>query len=262
MVIAGESPFPVLKNLAEDDTFRGIVIAELPEVMVYGKDTFEDTLDTKNTSLPLYDASNWIKNYKKSSLENKIEFRLKGVISSIICYPYLGDNAPDAWYNIIRGEALNMNKFSLGLIGKQGINTYFDRTLLYGKNYFTNEELEKLHEIQIKVFGHQYEVDKPTIKRYELFTKKAEPLIERIQSRGGKVIFVAYPLSGDIWELNEKAFPRKDFWNSFALKTSAQTIHFKDYPELQFELPDGSHLDSRDSSAYTKALMEIIFKNQ
>ncbi|GEM_PF-1818151 len=262
LAIAGESPIPTLRNLAEDDSFRGIVISDLPEVAVYGKDTFEYELDIKNSVIPLYNANEWIKSYKKRNLADKLEFRLKGFASSIICFPSLGKNAPDALYNISTGKVLDMNKFGLGLIGQQGINTYFDRTLPFGGDTLTEEELKMVHEIQIKMFGNQYEMDRPTVERYSVLIKKIEPLVQRIQARGGKVIFVSYPISGDIWELNEKAFPRKQFWNLFASKTSARTIHFKDYPQLQFECPDGSHLDSKDAPAFTKALMEIIFGNK
>lgn len=260
LAIAGESPLPVLKNLAEDNSFRGIVISDLPEVTVYGRDTFEEDIDVRNTNLPVNNANDWIESYKKQSIADKVEFRLKAHSQSIISFPTLGNNYPDALYNLLTGNVVGINELGLGIIGRQGVKVYFDRTLPFGVNNLSKEELDFIHNLQLRIFGNQLKIEKPTVERYSVLIKKIEPLVQRIQSRGGKVIFVAYPINGDIWELNENTFPRKEFWDLFASKISARTIHFKDYSQLQFDCPDGSHLDSRDAPAFTKALMEIIFE--
>jgi hypothetical protein len=73
------------------------------------------------------------------------------------------------------------------------------------------------------------------------------------------VIFVRFPTSGVLWELEEQRYPRKDYWDVFAAESRAATVHFKDYPALaRFQCPDGSHLDYRDAVPFTKALAEIL----
>lgn len=82
-----------------------------------------------------------------------------------------------------------------------------------------------------------------------------ESCVERIQARGGRVVFVRFPTTGRRWEWDEGRFPRARYWDRFAAQTAAATIHFRDVPALSgFECPDTSHLDQRDAPAFTAAL--------
>lgn len=86
----------------------------------------------------------------------------------------------------------------------------------------------------------------------------ANKLINRILDRRGKIVLVNFPTSGLVREIDESRWPRAMGWDRFAASTRAPTIHFMDYPELQFELPDGSHLDVKDKVAFTTALSKIV----
>lgn len=144
---------------------------------------------------------------------------------------------------------------------------YFDRTLIFDLDtFFTKDEQEQIRERARKdpvdAMKNMLETNPPDPEKYLEITDQIENYIQRIQSRGGKVIIVNFPFSGQLWELNEKAFPKKDFWNIFTSRTSAKTIHFKDYPSLSnFICPDGSHLDLKDMPSFIEALVKIIFEN-
>lgn len=83
-------------------------------------------------------------------------------------------------------------------------------------------------------------------------------LINRILDRSGKIVLVCLPTSGLIREIDEYRTPRGSNWDRLAASTRAQTIHFRDYSALQFQLPDGSHLDVRDKVVFTTALAKIL----
>jgi len=84
-------------------------------------------------------------------------------------------------------------------------------------------------------------------------------MVDRIQSRGGHVVFVLFPISGPYRTLSEQTFPRTQFWDKLAARTTALTIHFSDFPALSgFHCPEGSHLDHRDAVVFTKSLAEIL----
>lgn len=86
-----------------------------------------------------------------------------------------------------------------------------------------------------------------------------EPAIAAIQARGGNVVYVRMPTCDERWEFDEHVAPKALFWDRFAARTRAITIHFKDYPELAgFACPDTSHIDSKDGPAFTRALLEIL----
>jgi hypothetical protein len=54
-------------------------------------------------------------------------------------------------------------------------------------------------------------------------------------------------------------FPKKDYWDAFAARTSALCIHFKDLPQLaSFDCPDLSHLDRNDAPRFTMELGQTL----
>ena len=90
-----------------------------------------------------------------------------------------------------------------------------------------------------------------------------EQLVTKLQARGTEVIFVRFPSSGRIREIEDIQFPRDMYWDRFAAGTSARTIHYADYPKLDgFDLPDGMHFDVLEQKAFTAALAGVLFSGQ
>jgi len=81
----------------------------------------------------------------------------------------------------------------------------------------------------------------------------------RIEGRGGRVVMVVLPASGERWRIEERRHPRARYWDRLAAQTSAIAIHAEDYTALSgFTCRDGSHLDVRDTRAFTRALAHIV----
>src|SRR5262249_10352840 len=117
----------------------------------------------------------------------------------------------------------------------------FNRSKAEEKNSI---RIEKSRNKTVADLRRQQEQDPPDPGKFVEIVVWIESLVQRIQSRGGRVIFISPPMSGEVWEVNKQVFPRKDFWDVFSVRTSAKTIHFKDYPSLaNFVCPDGLHLD-------------------
>jgi len=84
--------------------------------------------------------------------------------------------------------------------------------------------------------------------------------IARIQARGGNVVFVRLPTSGVVREWAKEKF-REFYWDSWRNRTSAITIHFEDHPSLSnFECPDYVHLSHKDTVRFSKALALIVIE--
>ncbi len=82
--------------------------------------------------------------------------------------------------------------------------------------------------------------------------------VARIQSRGGRVVFVRYPSSGALRELERELFPRSVYWDRWS-RIGAVSVHFEDYPELSdFDCPDYVHIDQKDTARFSRALAPII----
>ena len=87
--------------------------------------------------------------------------------------------------------------------------------------------------------------------------RHVDEMAERIRMRGGRVIFVRLPTTGNLWDIDESHYPRAQYWDVFSRQTRTPTLHFQDVPSLAaFECPDGSHLDAKDRHAFTEALLD------
>ncbi len=84
-------------------------------------------------------------------------------------------------------------------------------------------------------------------------------LAKTIEARGGRVLFVVMPTSGYVREIDDRRFPRRQYWDAFVALTSAKTLHFEDVPAMRaLVCPDGSHLDYRDRARFTVSLVEAL----
>jgi hypothetical protein len=80
--------------------------------------------------------------------------------------------------------------------------------------------------------------------------------VEKLRARGGKIVFVRLPLSGELKALEDKTTPRNQTWDPLLKGTGAPGIYFEDFPELAgFNCPEWSHLSAGDSVEFTKRLV-------
>jgi hypothetical protein len=81
-------------------------------------------------------------------------------------------------------------------------------------------------------------------------------LVEKLRAHGGKVVFVRFPVSGDLKAQEERTTPRPATWDRLLRETAAPGIYFEDFPELaSFTCPEWSHLSAGDSVEFTKRLV-------
>jgi len=84
--------------------------------------------------------------------------------------------------------------------------------------------------------------------------------VERIRSRGGEVVFVVLPFTGDYAEKEHAFAPREEYWDVLLARTGAAGVHFEDVSALRgYACPDGCHLDSRDAPSFTRALLAELW---
>jgi hypothetical protein len=89
----------------------------------------------------------------------------------------------------------------------------------------------------------------------------AASAVHRIRARGGNVIFVRFPVSGELKVLEDHATPRVGPWNRLLKESGAPGIYFEDYPELAgYVCPEWSHLSAPDSVEFTHRLVPHLLK--
>src|SRR4029450_7870698 len=80
--------------------------------------------------------------------------------------------------------------------------------------------------------------------------------VQKLRARGGKVVFVRLPHSGELKTLEDRSTPRAQTWDPLLKGTAAPGIYYEDYPELSgFDCPEWSHLSAGDSVEFSRRLV-------
>jgi hypothetical protein len=84
--------------------------------------------------------------------------------------------------------------------------------------------------------------------------------VDKIRARGGDVIFLRMPYGGAYTPMEDTGFPRARFWDRLVKETDSIGVSWHDYPALQgYELPEWSHLSASEATRYTRALVPIVY---
>ena len=96
---------------------------------------------------------------------------------------------------------------------------------------------------------------------FDAILEKTKSYVDKIRARGGHVVFVRFPSTGELRELENKFTPRPEFWDRILKVTGAPGIHFEDHPELSgFDCPEWSHLSKKDATLFTQRLTALFKK--
>ncbi len=257
LAIDGTSYLPVLENLANDPQITGTVLVSVNAYnMRQGipKDTSVQWVNyyeqIKNRGIEPYRLINnkikaWLNNSLVTHLEgakpytvvSKLAFTQKTAGNYLITH---ADRSRDADY-----KKVQMPNFYAARLQR-----HFGRAVI--KDAKTFDEFFSAYQQAIK--------STPVAGRPE-FIKNLKHLIEvsnKIEAHGGKVIFIRFPTSKLVWEVDNKRYPKEKFWRVIAEK-HPRSVNFSDYEKLKkFNAPDGSHLDYRDKKEFTTSLVKIL----
>jgi hypothetical protein len=80
--------------------------------------------------------------------------------------------------------------------------------------------------------------------------------ISDIRARGGRVVLLRMPSTGDLRVLEERITPRAPFWDRILQMSGVQGVWFEDHPDLaSFPCPEESHLSAADSVEFSRRLV-------
>ena len=239
--IQGLAPFATLRDLANDESFRGVAIVELTEPGVLR------SLNEDQQSYVEYFHKQW-------RFDKRLVRKTANWIQSnlVMTNPTLSIN--EVVTQFIEGGWPRPNY----------LITFADRSRLAD---FAKADMDKLWQFLTGIINGAYldarKNPAPAMTREQWLSDVAEfeKQVRIIQARGGKVVFVRYPTSGPVFVEPRHEFPRGEFWDLFAQHTSAATIHYEDVPTLRgFPTPDWSHLGGDDAVKFTGALLDELEK--
>jgi hypothetical protein len=80
--------------------------------------------------------------------------------------------------------------------------------------------------------------------------------VQKLRSRGCRIVFVRLPNSGELKALEDRETPRAAVWDRIIKDTAAPGIYYEDFPDLaSFTCPEWSHLSAGDSVEFSKRLV-------
>jgi hypothetical protein len=234
LAIAANNPLPILDHFARDETFQGLILCDVMPIYFF---TGVDTTASYGAEYVAYAQKDRSWDLAATQLRVFLESRL-------------ALRAPD----VAPSPAILLGLLGLGVLPRQ---------------YAVVDACRYVHQNR-----RPEEVPREYIEQLAAMTERAQPAsaerldrdlatlndaVLRIQARGGQVVFIVLPVSGLRREAEERRFPRSEFWDKFAARIDAVTIHFDDYPELSGFLGfDGSHLNAPDAAAFTRSFASIL----
>jgi len=235
LAIDGNSPLPVLENLAADPEFSGLVICGLlPQWLAEEKPTSRR-------------ATKWIRKYKRQKWSERIETRLSTRLQQLFVFRFPGLSPGRVWLHLVRDEPLK--KVYAPMRPDRYRPADYSRTDL--------ARLKKVREKRARQLAHRTVSLSPPMFRERV--EQIEGWGKKIQQRGGQVVFIRMPSTGAIRHIEEAAWSRSRYWDVFAARLNGLTVHFEDYPVLAgLPCPDGSHLDARGAELFTATLVKIL----
>lgn len=254
LAIDGTSFLPILEDLVADPSITGTLIVSL-NTGVIGK------------SKERFKSTEWLEFYNREYrglFSPAIEKRLKAKVKSLSNIYSSGIPLPRLFRSALGREPVPRDY----LITDAQRERDADYTLVQQPAFYLARVLRHLGK-------HVYIGGRTTLAQAIQEIRKAIPsglrkkrqpanfvyineLTQRLRQRGGRVVFVRFPTSGLVWEIDQARLPKEYDWDQFARYSLAPTIHFMDYPELQYQLADGSHLDQSQKQAFTRSLARII----
>lgn len=227
------SPTPVLHDLAQDDSFRGLVLCDVTPLLF-----FQVAGPVVERAMP------YLAGYRRyRSPATRLEWQLQlGLETLFVC---------------------RLDRLSPGHFGECRM-----------KGTWPEPNLSQLRADRMVVvhypagFGDDQPRPAAAFKRNRYLAEgpgrdelvgRVAADVDRIHERGGKVVFVVLPFTGDYAEKEAQLAPREEYWDVLLARTGAAGLHFEDVPGMGgYVCPDGCHLDSRDAPRFTRALLAAL----
>jgi hypothetical protein len=257
LCLVGSCPYPILRELADDRTFHGTVILDAVPDLVMVPYMAPPYTNAEKAVKRLHTQSwaQWSGHLLSLPLEHTfaclqqedltLSALLRGIRLPNRERAQIGPALPPHFSTIDRDRRTRMRD---AVLTDQVLR---DRVKFGWLALFTPPP--KPHWIPDADFGPF--MGKLTEERFVNMAKA----VADIRARGGRVVFVRLPSTGDLRTLEDKQSPRAAVWDRLLRDTGAPGIWYEDHPTLTgFDCPEWSHLSAADSVEFTQRLTPIL----
>ena len=221
LAMVGTSPRPILRDLANDENFKGKVIVDAMETAIFSPMTFI-------TEKSAVEALTY---YKGETPAQRASALLGFKLEANVAFLEEGKFGLSNLLNDLQLPSRPGVFMFPSMPHEFAVSTY-DRQTVMTPMFLTSPELIKR---QTDCWVRLGALNKaPGIKGdpLELVFKEMKDAADKIRARGGKVVFVRMPSSGTYWESESAAYPRDQYWEPLLKYTNTPGIHYADYPAI------------------------------
>jgi hypothetical protein len=254
LAAGGTCAFPILADLANDQRFHGTLICSIVPRLFFAPPG----------SPPFENGEKVVRRFHTQTLAQRAGEYLSIPLEEHIAFLKQEE--------LTLGDLLNrlpMTNRSGALI-PPSLPPYFGTTDRERRSRMIEEcarpgELQRrVQQIWLPLFSPQ---PPPTYIPKEVFMAKMKEAIgnrfrdttaavSKLRARGGKIVFVRFPVVSELKTIEDRITPRAQFWDPLLEQAGVPGIHFEDYPELSgFNCPEWSHLSAGDSVEFSKRLV-------
>jgi hypothetical protein len=227
LAINGTNPVAALRDLAKDNSFRGTVLCEITE-FGFLSHTWEE-------------QHPYVHFFREAWPHQLFEPQLRAWLQS-------------RW--VVLNPSVSLKRFSIELVRHRRLPQPLYVVTHLDRSRSANYRLVDLASHREKTASQRRQLSPVLHSDWLRDVQHVAQLVHSIQARGGKVVFVKFPVTDELWEIDQDQFPKVAYWDSIAPLTGARTLHFMDIPGIQhMEVPDLSHLDAQDADDFTAALL-------
>lgn len=255
LAIDGSAGGPVLENLVKDPAIRGTILFDY-----YGYALGGDGV-----------AEKWVRQYETSG-GRTAWFEHPALASENLLSDWLRDRL-----RIYADGADPLLSLRLRVLPEAPSRQYLvmlpDRSRL--ADYSRAPMPEAYHGRVARTLGESFDLESPGIETRladrvaRLKPADSRPLgtivaelaamAAKLRARGGDLILLAMPTSGLVREIEERRYPRAQFWDRLLAESGVAGIHALREPAFgTYVCPDGSHLDQRDRARFARELAAAL----
>ena len=235
LAVNGTVPLAPLRDLAQDDHFAGLVVVGIDA----------RGLQRKHREM----QQDYIDHYKKRwTLARRIHRTLLTELQERLVLVRSAFSAVNIAERLLGHHGMPLRDHTVVRADRVGFIDYHhpDLAWTHAKRVF---DLKEYYRDNTPVPADEWLADLAIVSEW----------IERIQRRGGRVLFFREPESDESLALDEANFPRDRYWDAYARISPAVMVDFRDVPEfLTFVLPDTSHIDGTDVPRYTAVFANLL----
>jgi len=251
LAIEGANPLPILDDLANDKRFKGKLVVDVTEGLFF-------STSPNNTGVPIERMSF----YKKRTPSERFSFQVNHLLESQLVFLNKDHYSLNALLDLTRIPS-RPGVFVDPIFPMEFDGVRFSRQDYMTPKFLTDTNLQNQVKGIWDFFRRMSKEPPITGAKLDSILNTVKVDVDKIQARGGKIIFVRTPSSGP-YRMGEKmGFPREKYWDRILSITGCQGVHFEDYPAVaHFQCPEFSHLAPADAVTWTTNLVDILQKGK